>query len=207
MNKAILIIVLSCFLTTEMAAQEVGSTKEVEAVNVDIEANWRPAYIDPNQAVEYEKRFVQRTFDYTPPEGWVITSYRLAHEYSRGGNLKVLFEEDGDIQLSEDELSNVYLNLINYAEQAGDEDLKSQIKTDYNDHKELRQKLKTNYNRMIVFAEVESHGETPRTRTMALRNKGVMQANVKVLLVYLGTADGLLNKMVQKYDLEAVAKL
>lgn len=206
MNKFLLMIILSCFLISEVTAQQIGETMEIEAVNVDIEARWKPVFdVDLNRVSDYEKRFVQRQFSYTPPEGWVITSYRLAHEYSRGGNMEVVFEEGGEVRISEEVLSSTYQSLIEHAEEIGDHDLKERIKTDYEYHKDLIELLSTNYNQMFVHAEVESYGATPATRTMASRNKGVMQADVIVTVVYLGRPDVLLSSLVKKYELGANA--
>lgn len=207
MIKIGLMIVLSSFLITEVTAQQIGERVEVEAVKVDIDANWRPLFFnsDLNQISDYEKRFDQQKYSYTPPEGWVIISYRLANEYSRGGNMEVVFEEGGEVRISEEVLSSTYQNLIEYSEEIGDHDLKERIKTDYEYHKDLIELLSTNYNQMLVFAEVESYGATPSTRTMASRNKGVMQADVIVTIAYLGRPDVLLSSLVQKYELKADA--
>lgn len=189
--------------------QEIGEQKEVQAISIDVETRW-----DFNQRMQSDaapmKRLVQRSFEYTPPSGWVILTHTTANEFSRSGSIELYFEEGGLLNLTEEDLAQVYQILIDQANDRNDDGvLANRIKEDYKNHRSLFQNVNTDLNRLTALVQVESHGHYPDTRVQALQNNGVMRADVHVSMIYLGSEnkDQLLEELAIKYGLQAVASL
>ena len=215
MKKPIILFILIVLSSSSIAAQEIGEFTDEEAISINIEAKWRPFNTAWNEK-DYRKRIIQRKYDYTPPPGWVITSYQVLDEFKRSGEMEIYYAEGGKVNLSEEDLDVVYQYLIKQAEDLNvNEVLLNQINEDFEHHKKLLQNLKTDMNRLEVFTIVESHdhgvGHTSTRISQAsqTRQSGLLRADIFVTMVYLGSDEKnqLLEELADKYGLKVYAGL